>query len=88
MEIKWEEPPPGGPGMPPKFAEFAQALRDNPGRWALYPGKATQATATEIKRARSSIFAPAGHFDAVSRDMSHPDKRRVYVRYVGPGGAA
>jgi hypothetical protein len=84
--FRWEDPPP-----PPEkkivnpSAEIARMMRERPGKWAkigeyLNKGTASQ-RAKGIRQGRPGIFAPAGSFEATSRDTS------VWARYVGnPGG--
>lgn len=75
----------------PVLADFAQALRDNPGRWAKYPAadlNATQASSmgTRISMQRRPgtprVFMPdrAGTFEGTVRSG------QLYVRYVKRAG--
>lgn len=83
MEIVWEDPPASnkGGGVRRLLFEFAAELRKNPGRWARYPNGTGKSIATRIRQGKSSVFAPAGSFEAVTRDVD--GKRVIYVRYVG-----
>ena len=62
-----------------RVREFAEKLRQNPGRWAVYPftpsSGASRAIASRISRGKVKTFA--GNFQAVSR------RGVVYVRYEG-----
>ena len=81
-EIKWQEPPARittgrGNSLNKKTAEFVAQLRENPGRWAVYPGGQSPSMVAVISHARTAAFRPAGAFEAVRRQGV------VYVRYVG-----
>lgn len=76
-----DEPPEPTRGRNPLYSAFADALRENPGRWAVWPRSfknrsSAGVTAGNIKRGRMANF-PSGHFDALSRDG------KLYVRFVG-----
>jgi hypothetical protein len=71
------------------IADFADALRANPGRWAEYPypsktDSAARTTAARIrhnrgpKPLRRRVVPPAGRFNACTR------KGIVYVRFERP----
>jgi hypothetical protein len=91
MEIRWEDPPP--PRMTTKgeaaqrWAPFAEALRNEPKRWALV----LAASAAECNNAAAYIraglgpFAPRGAFQATSRKDERAMTGRTYARYVGEG---
>lgn len=88
MDIEWEDPPEvallrsTGPG---KYVEFAVALRDHPGRWAVLPNyeghtrteKGAKATAQNIKRGKVKGM-PAGQYETAVQDG------KVWVRYSPP----
>jgi hypothetical protein len=87
-EIHWEEPPKvdtrGGRALREAWQTVADALRREPGRWALiatYPQR-TKANnvATRIKLGQISAFAPAGSFEALYRTVD--GECRVYARAV------
>lgn len=84
MQIEWEEPPTAvlarlGRG---RYEEFAAALREHPGRWAVLPGeqrtdKGGKATAQNLRGGKMRGF-PKGEFEALSADG------KVWVRYMAP----
>ena len=59
--------------------EFAETLRHNPGRWAIYPwsstSEAARAVATRISNGKNKSFGDG--FEATARGTT------VYVRYQG-----
>lgn len=68
-------------GRRTKGAEFANALRENPSQWGIWPNplktkKSANAMASVIRSGRLSNF-PAGRFAAVERNGV------LYVRYLG-----
>lgn len=76
----------GGRRVDPVLIEFAEALRDNPGRWAKYPHTPTSqagasATAHLIRAGHPSAAKPfrGGDFDAAVRQGV------LYVRFIGGG---
>ncbi|MEV6297829.1 hypothetical protein AB0M02_00315 [Actinoplanes sp. NPDC051861] len=86
--LRWEDPPhaqaPAKGGGRSKWTEVADALREEPDRWAvLYEGRPYAATtlATVIRSGKIRCFCPTGSFAAVSR--KHNDVVTVYARYVG-----
>lgn len=58
-----------------KYAEFADALRENPGRWAKYPAK-TKTTVYQLRKSRLGSF-PGDEFEFETRNGE------IYLRYVG-----
>lgn len=58
-----------------KYAEFADALRDNPGRWAKYPSK-TKTTVYQLRKSRLGSF-PGDQFEFELRNGD------IFLRYVG-----
>jgi hypothetical protein len=65
-----------------RYVDFAVALREHKGRWAVCPAqpstdKSAQALAQNIRRGQTKAFAPKGSFDAVC------DGTKVYVMYKG-----
>lgn len=84
VDMQWEDPParPKPPGRSGWYAEFFDALRANPGRWAVWPVESKYATVTtRIKQGAYSGIV-AGEFDAVLR--TQPDgTRKFWVRYIG-----
>lgn len=83
QNIQWAEPPERGGRC--DHAEFAKALRDNPGAWAVMPGSYSRQQATAINRGRLKNY-PIGEFDAVARSRG-AGMYDIYVRYVGDGEA-
>ena len=81
VEINWQDP---GPGTRKKGAHdaFADALRDNPLRWALWKEQVSNSNADNVKTAKVQSFAPAGSFEATCRRVKN-GKGDIYVRYVG-----
>lgn len=84
--LVWEEPPTkharGG-----KYAEFAQALRQNPGRWAVLATlpaarkKTAWSSSNGINSGKLIDFRDDnGTFE--SRVRSTGDETRIYVRFV------
>lgn len=76
-----DAPPAPTHGRNPIYRAFADALRENPGRWAVWPGRfknrsSTSAQASNIKRGTLRNF-PEGEFDAVTREG------KLYVRFIG-----
>ncbi|MFE3059087.1 hypothetical protein [Nocardia sp. NPDC059239] len=65
--------------------QFAQALRSNPGQWAVWPGslspKSVYAIASRINRGQNKAF-PVGEYEAAGREGV------VYVRYIGSSHTA
>lgn len=84
MDIEWEDPPEtalGSGRRSGKYLEFAIALRDHPGKWAVLPSaderrseKGAQATSQNIRRGKVRGF-PKGQYESVV------DGTRIYVRY-------
>lgn len=85
VEIDWEEPPEDvlirARNKSGRYLEFAIALRQHPGRWAVLPSdytneKSAQAGAQGIRAGKVSGM-PKGEFDAVRKDC------KIWVRFVG-----
>lgn len=92
--IRWEDPPvPTWNGRPAASRTASRSvpatgivadLLASPGRWALIaevPASTSGPLVTRIRRG-SGPFAPAGAFEATSR-QGHDGQRLVYARYVG-----
>ena len=58
-----------------KYAEFADALRENPGRWAKYPSQ-TKTTVYQLRKSRLGSF-PGDEFEFENRNGE------IFLRYVG-----
>ena len=86
MEITWQDPPApaNGPGSGGSMQQFAEALKENPGEWALDPTGPfkNQPNVSNINGGRLKAFLPAGSFEAVGRKREDGQSDR-YVRYVG-----
>lgn len=83
MDIEWEEPPrevlESQGRHPGRYLEFALALREHPGRWAVLPGgarteKSSKGTAQNIRRGQVKGFT-RGDYEAVAQGP------KVWVRY-------
>ena len=74
-------PPPKQSSNGGAWAGVAEKLRDRPGEWA-FVGRVSPSTSTQIKRGLLRGFAPAGDFEAVTRNQAD-GKADVYARYVG-----
>lgn len=83
FEVQWVEEPPPASGRQREYAMFAQALRDNPGRWAILPGPPRSGISSQVQQGKYAAFRPAGAFEAVSRRSLDDNKPRTYVRFVG-----
>lgn len=86
-EIVWEEPPPrrGGVSPDPIEVDFADKLREQPGRWAILQDCKTQHQASLLQR-RVSNGAPGsawyGSYEARVRRIHDEGAWRVYARYT------
>lgn len=90
VEIEFGEPPARAllsTGKPGRYQDWALALRDHPGKWAVLPSddgevprseKGAANTAASIRRGVVKGFAPKGSYLAVH------DQGTVWVKYVGP----
>lgn len=86
-EIIWEDPPERAIRLSArgKYKDFAEALREHPGRWARLPGErlsasSAQGTAQNIRRGTMATF-PKGEYEAVV------DGTKVYVRFAEKAAA-
>jgi hypothetical protein len=75
MDIEWADPPARTRAGDEVYVEFAQALRDNPGRWAKWPKTYDNPSSTHAIRRNildGDRRAPApfrgGKWDAVVRN--------------------
>jgi hypothetical protein len=87
--VRWESPPPakgkGSTEPSSAFADIADELRANPGRWAVVkeqPGRYS-GLATHIRMGQMICFTPSGDFEATTRRLG--ERTVVYARYVGDG---
>ena len=84
--VRWETPPAATRGRSKTgvYAQIADALRSNPGEWAVVAENTTPTLAHHIKTGHLVGFAPAGSFEATSRRNAKRSKRvTVYARFVG-----
>lgn len=80
-EIKWQQPPAHGNARS-LWTEVAEALKSNPGTWALLRESERSANlATAIRTGRYSAFRPVGDFE--SRSVKTDSGFDTYARYVG-----
>ena len=92
MDIQWEEPPAhahfvGSGKRPGRYVEWALALRQHPGKWAVLPGDnktkaSADGTAQNIRRGVTKGFAPKGSYETAV------DGTKIWVRYVGKDESA
>lgn len=86
-EVEFRDEPPPSPltfqaGRGEDFAYWAEMLRQNLGKWALYPGKTStkktaETTAYHINNGRRSTL-PSDEFEAVTRQVK--GQWQVWVR--------
>jgi len=83
--IRWEVPPVQTAGRPhsKKWAAVADALKSNPGEWAVVAENVSPTTAHLIRSGSLKAFAPKGAFEAVTRGNKNNRAESVYARYVG-----
>lgn len=88
--IQWQEPPAARGKSYPKgvYVAIAEALRENPGQWAVVSEDAQGNLASFINRGKVKGFAPAGSFEAVSRVNPGYTSRNnmratIYARFIG-----
>ena len=74
--MKWETPTPKGQQIYP-WAEWAEALKANPGQWARFDEVKTSTHQNAIVTGRLKDFRPAGAFEAITR------QKVLFIRYVG-----
>lgn len=82
--VKFEEPPVtrGGRTESPRNREIAEALRKNPGAWALVAkGEKNDGLAVRIRTGKAKSFAE-GTWEATSR-RNEEDTIDIYARFVG-----
>jgi hypothetical protein len=83
-KITWEDPPPVGQNLAGPYAAFTEALRANPGAWAILKevprehAKRAWSLSSRINRHHGKDFADPG-YEAVARTVGNVVK--VYVRY-------
>lgn len=80
VEIVWEEPPISQRlRQDSRLTLFAQALREQPGRWAVWPSEKSSGVQTRLKQGAYTAFRPPEQFEAIWRSG------KTYVRYIGEG---
>jgi hypothetical protein len=85
VDIEFEDPPEAAllRKQPGRYVEFAIALREHQGKWAVLPSdeprteKGAQAAAQNLRRGVTKGFRK-GEYDAVA------DGGKVYVKFLGP----
>lgn len=88
MVLRWENPPNDRRGrnkrQSEKWLAISKELRANPHRWAVVmEDTSNSVNVTHIKRGRLLSFAPAGSFEATSRQDPHTKRFTIYARFVG-----
>lgn len=78
VHVCWNDgdPPPRGQVDLLPHGAYAEALKAQPGRWAVLPDLPASAVPA-MKDGAASAYRPAGAFEAVVRNG------QVYARYVG-----
>lgn len=82
--VKFGAPPAtkGGRAESPRNKEIAEALRANPGEWALVAeGEKNDGLAVRIRTGKAKSFAE-GVWEATSRSNDDDDTIDIYARYV------
>lgn len=82
--VKFEAPPAskGGRAESPRNREIAEALRTNPGEWALVAeAEKNDGLAVRIRTGKAKSFAD-GTWEATSR-RNDDDTINIYARFVG-----
>lgn len=84
-QVSWSTPPKAVAGRRgnPRWAAIAQALRNNPGEWAMVAENVYASTAHMIRTGGYSAFAPSGSFEVTTRGNVKGVSAEVYARYVG-----
>lgn len=85
-QLEWEAPPPGQIKKGSKWDPIARALKQRPGQWACIGRAIPTSIVTTITKGGLKCFAPAGSFEAVTRNHTERWVADVYVRYVGEDG--
>lgn len=88
MVLRWETPPNDRRGsnkrQSQKWLAVSKELRANRLRWAVVEENASYGTtATNIKHGKLISFAPAGSFEATSRQDPLTKRFTIYARFVG-----
>jgi hypothetical protein len=84
MELKWEEPDVSR--RKGKYGPIFEALRANPGRWAVFAERATRGTAGAIKQGNYKGIRQ-DEFDAMQEAIPGSAEVKVYARYIGDADA-
>lgn len=69
-EIKWADPPAKGDPRGKIADEFVAILKDNPGRWALYPHRMSTAWPSGLARRYPGLLRQI-------RNMKHEDDDKI-----------
>lgn len=81
MKLEFKNPPTDARTSNGEMTQVADALKANPGEWALI-GRKSPSTAAVIKNGLTKAFRPAGSFDSVTRN-GDGRKADIYARYIG-----
>lgn len=90
--VLWSEPAPWVPRTLLARSQFAAALRQHPGRWALlgrhFNAAGARKDAYEIRcgASRRQYNEPFGDGEFETQARTVCGEYRVYVRYIGQGG--
>jgi hypothetical protein len=87
--VEWAEPP-----TPVRYkrsnvdwASIADALRANPGEWAVVARNVNPSSVTHMRQGRLKAFEPAGSFEASGQGRNENGQTaEVYARFVGVPG--
>lgn len=99
VDIEFEDPPAVAVARvrtPGRYVEWAYALREYPGQWAVLPEgpegarsvKGAENLAQGIRRGTTAGFKPKGTYDAVADEVTddkHPEPYgKVWVKFLDP----
>jgi hypothetical protein len=70
------------------WSGIAEALRSNPGEWALAAEDVNPSTVTHVRYGRLQAFVPEGEFEASGQGRNESGyTKELYVRFVGDAKA-
>lgn len=83
-DIVWEEPSGGRAGRPNRkdWSAIAEALRANPGNWAVIDTDISSSSASNYRSGSNRSF-PKGDFEFTIRGARNGRAEKLYARYVG-----
>lgn len=89
VEIQWADPRPrhrGRQGPAQGDLDLVEALKANPGRWAIARDDCWPSVITGMRAGKYSAFLPPSEFEFLFQRHETIDnnKGRAFVRYVGP----